>query len=185
MRLLTAWTSTGEVLARLASMGFIQDIHVAMARRARSRRALSFLEMAVVLAILGLLTVSAITSFGSSTLSNAGAEGVVRKLSLALVHARRATIATGDNHYVQLSPSAANATEFTLYRRTGGGDVQVDAIHIVPQGVTLSASHTALEFDFDGAALAAYTIDVAGDDRSWHLSVVPLTGSVSTTETTP
>lgn len=156
-----------------------------MARRAPVRRAMSFLELAVVVAIVGLLTATAITTLGSSTLSNGGAEGFARKLCLAMVHARRATISTGDNHYLQLTPSAANATSFALFRRTGGGDVQVDVSRSVPQDVTLSASHAVLEFDFDGAALAGYTIDVAGDQRSWNLSVVTLTGTVSVTETTP
>jgi hypothetical protein len=146
---------------------------------------MSFLEMVAVLAIVGLLTVAAITSYGSSTLSNGGAEGFVRKLALALVHARRATIATGDNHYIQLSPSAANATSFALYRRASGGDVQVDQARTVPQDVTLSASHATLEFDFDGAALAGYTLDVTGDNRSWNISVVTLTGSPAVSETTP
>jgi hypothetical protein len=156
-----------------------------MARRASARRAMSFLELAAVVAIVGLLTISAIATFGSPTLSNGGAEGFARKISLALVHARRATITTGDNHYLQLTPSAANATSCALFRRTGGGDVQVDATRSVPQGVTLSASHAALEFDFDGAALAGYSINVSGENRAWNIAVVTLTGSASVSETTP
>ncbi len=156
-----------------------------MARRTPVRRAMSFLELAIVVAIVGMLTATAITTFGSSTLSNGGAEGFARKLCLAMVHSRRATISTGDNHYLQLTPSAANATSYAMFRRTGGGDVQVDVTRPVPQNVTLSASHAILEFDFDGASLASYSIDVAGDQRSWNLSVVTLTGTVSVTETTP
>jgi type II secretory pathway pseudopilin PulG len=156
-----------------------------MTRRAHARRALSFLELAAVLAIVGLLALSAIATFGSPTLSNGGAEGFVRKLSLALVHARRATIATGDNHYLQLSPSAANATNFALFRRTSGGNVQVDQSRTAPQDVTLSSSHAVLEFDFDGAALAGYSLDVAGNGRSWNISVVTLTGAPAVSETTP
>lgn len=153
-----------------------------MARRVPARRAMSFLELAIVVSIVGLLTATAITTFGTSTLSNGGAEGFARKLAIALIHARRATISTGDNHFVQLSPSAANATSFALYRRTGGGDVQVDASRPVPNDVTLSGSHAVLEFDFDGAALAGYSLTIAGNDRSWTLSVVTLTGTVSVTE---
>jgi hypothetical protein len=146
---------------------------------------MSFLELAAVMAIVGVLTISAITTFGSSTLSNGGAEGFVRKLSLALVHARRATITTGDNHYIQLSPSPAQATSIALYRRTDAGDVQVDQPHNVPQGVSLSSSHAMLEFDFDGAALGGYSLDVAGDNRCWNITVVTLTGSPLVAETTP
>ncbi len=160
-----------------------KTLHIA--RRTPVRRAMSFLELAVVVAIVGMLTVAAVTSFGSSTLSNGGAEGFVRKLSLALIHARRATISTGENHYVQFSPAAANATSFVLYRRTAGGDIPVDVSRPVPPDITLSSSHAALEFDFDGASLASYSIDVTGDQRSWNLAVMTVTGSVSVTETTP
>jgi Tfp pilus assembly protein FimT len=143
---------------------------------------MSFLELAIVVSIVGLLTATAITTFGTSTLSNGGAEGFARKLALALIHARRATISTGDNHFVQLSPSAANATSFAIYRRTSGGNVQVDASRSVPNDVNLSGSHAILEFDFDGAALAGYSLTVAGDNRSWTVSVVTLTGMVSVAE---
>lgn len=146
---------------------------------------MSFLELSAVVAIVSLLGIAALTSFGSGTLSNGGAEGFARKLALALVHARRATIATGDNHYLQLSPSATNATSVTLYRRSDGGVVAVDAPRPVPQDVTLNASHAVLEFDFDGAALAGYSLAIAGDNRSWNISVVTLTGTPTVTETTP
>jgi type II secretory pathway pseudopilin PulG len=156
-----------------------------MARRRKMRRAMSFLELAVVVAIVGLLAVSAISTFGRSSLSNGSGEGFVRKISLALLHARRATISTGDNHYLQLSPSAANVTSYALYRRTSGGNVQVDVARTVPNDVTVSSSHAVLEFDFDGAALAGYSLNVTANDRSWNLSAVTLTGSVSVSETTP
>ncbi len=156
-----------------------------MARRTPVRRAMSFLELAVVVAIVGLLTVTAITTFGSSTLSNGGAEGFVRKISLALVHARRATISTGDNHFVQFSPAASNPTSFALFRRTSGSNIQVDLSRSVPLDVSITSSHSVLEFDFDGAALAGYSISVVGEQRTWNLEVVTLTGSVSVTETTP
>ena len=156
-----------------------------MARCAPVRRAMSFLELAAVVAIVGMLGITAITTLGSSTLSNGGAEGFARKLSLALIHARRASISTGNNHFVQLAPSAGNATSFTLYRRGSSGNVQVDKLHPVPQNVTVNSSHSVLEFDFDGAALAGYSINVIGTQRSWNLAVVTVTGSVSVTETTP
>lgn len=92
-----------------------------MARRESSRRAMSLLEMAAVVAMLALLTLAGISRFGYNTLGNGGAEGFTRQLALALAHARRATISTGDNHYLQLSPASGNVTSFVLTRRTGGG----------------------------------------------------------------
>ena len=158
---------------------------ITMARRDTSRRAMSLLELAAVGALLALLTVAGISRFGIGTLANGGAEGFARQLSLALSHARRGTISTGDNHYLQLSPASGNVTSFTLTRRTSGGDIEVGQTRTVPDDVTISSASKELEFDFDGTALAAYSIAVAGPDRSWTLTVVPLTGAVESTETTP
>jgi len=155
-----------------------------MARHAPSRRAMSLLELSIVVTMLGLLALAAITRFGHSTIENGGAEGFVRKLAFALVHARRSTISTGDNHYLQLATSGGTVTSYVLYRRTSGGDVPVDETRQVPQGVTVTSPSNTLEFDFEGSALAAYSITVAGPDRSWNVSVVILTGAVEVTETT-
>ena len=156
-----------------------------MARRDYSRRAISLLELISVVAILGLVTLATASYYGHASLGNGGAEGLTRKLALALTHARRSTIASGDNHYLQLSPSSANVTSYVLMRRTGSGDIQIDEPRSVPTNVTVSASATVLEFDFEGASLAAYTVTIAGPDRSWSISTVPLTGAIQVTETTP
>lgn len=156
-----------------------------MARRESSRRAMSLLEMAAVVAMLALLTLAGISRFGYNTLGNGGAEGFTRQLALALAHARRATISTGDNHYLQLSPASGNVTSFVLTRRTGGGDVEIDQTRSVPKDVIVTSTLRELEFDFDGTALAAYSISIAGPDRSWSATVVPLTGAIKTTETAP
>lgn len=155
------------------------------ARHEQSRRAFSLLELMGVVAIIGLIALAGIAKFGHTTLSNSSADGLARKLSLALVHARRATISTGDNHYVELSPSSGAITSFAIVRRASGGDVQIDQSHSVPQDVTLTSATRELEFDFDGSALAAYSVSVTAPNKSWDVSVVQLTGSIGVTETTP
>jgi hypothetical protein len=137
--------------------------------------------MLAVLVIVALLAAAGVTRFGSSTLENAGAEGFARKLALDLMQARRRTIATGDNHYVQLTLAGPNVASYTMIRRAAGGDVVVDQIRTVPAGAIVTASHTTLEFDFGGAALAAYTIAAAGPNRTWTVSTVMATGAVRTT----
>lgn len=156
-----------------------------MARRESSRRAMSLLELAVVGALLALLTLAGISRFGHNTLGNGGAEGFTRQLALALTHARRSTISTGDDHYLQLSPSTGNVTSFAIMRRVSGGDVQVDQFRPVPKDVIVTSALKQLEFDFDGSALAAYSISIAGPDRSWDVNVVPLTGAVDVIESSP
>ena len=158
------------------------DRNSCIARCDPSRRAMSLLELTAVIAIVGLLAVASITRYGYSALGNGGAEGFARKLSLALSHARRSTISTGDNHYLLLTTSGSNVTSFALFRRASGGDVQVDQTRSVPSDVTVTSGATTLEFDFDGSALAAYSISVAGPDRSWTVSAVAVTGAVQVTE---
>ena len=147
-------------------------------------RALSLLELIASIAMLGLLAVAATTFLGSSTTGNAGAEGFARKLAIALVHARRSTISTGDNHYLSFTSADGSIVSFSLMRRTSGGDVQVDDTRAVPEGVTITSAQSTLEFDFEGSALSAYSITVAGPDRTWVVSVVQLTGTTQVTETT-
>jgi len=156
-----------------------------MARRDTSRRAMTLLEITVVLAIVGLVAAASISRFGHPALGNGGAEGFARKLSFALTHARRSTIATGDNHYLQLTSSGGSIASYALFRRASGGDVQVDETRVVPQDVTVTSGATVLEFDFEGSALAGYVVTVAGPNRSWSVSVTILTGAVQVVETTP
>ena len=144
--------------------------------------AFSLLELISVIAMIGLLALAAGTYLGNSSLANSGAEGFTRKLALALNYARRATISTGDNHYLQLATSSGSVISYSLYRRDSGGDVQVDDTHSVPTDVVVTSAQTTLEYDFDGSALAAYLITVAGPDRSWVVTVVPLTGAVQVSE---
>jgi len=153
-----------------------------MACRVESRRAMSLLELTLVVALLGLLALGAISRYGEHALGDGGAEGFARKLALSLVQARRSTIATGDNHYLQLTISGGSVTSYSLVRRASGGDVQVDQTRTVPLNVTVTSAASVLEFDFEGSALGTYSITVAGPDRSWGVSVVMLTGATRVTE---
>lgn len=161
------------------------DISLRMARGELSRRAMSLLELTVVIAILGLLSVTAIARFGHPSLGTDNAEGCARKLALTLLHARRSAISTGDNHFLQLTTSGGDIESYALYRRADGGDVQVDQIRTVPPEVSVTSPATTLEFSFEGSALASYSVSINGHNRSWNVSVVQLTGAIRTLETTP
>jgi hypothetical protein len=137
--------------------------------------------MVAVIAIVAVLAAAGVTRFGSNTLENVGAEGFARKLALDLMQARRRTIATGDNHYLQTTHAGSNVASYTMYRRAAGGDVVVEETRTVPTGVTVSTSHATLEFDFGGSSLAGYTVTVTGPNRSWTVSTVMTTGAVRTT----
>jgi len=141
--------------------------------------------MITVISIIGLAALATATRFGHSTIGNTNAEGFARKLSLDLLQARRRTIATGDNHYLQLTTAGGNVTSYVLMRRTSSGNAAVDEMKIVPDDVTVSSSHFVLEFDFDGSALGAYSVNIAGPNRSWSLTTIAATGMVEVAEITP
>ncbi len=155
-----------------------------MARRVQSRRAMSLLELTLVVSLLGILSLAIVGRYGGDKLGNGGAEGYARKLALSLNYARRSTILTGDNHFLQLAGSGGNVTSYVLIRRASGGDTQVDQTRAIPADVTVTVTPVVsdLEFDFEGSALGAYSITVAGPDRSWSVTVVELTGAVLVAE---
>lgn len=144
------------------------------------RRAFNLIELVAVLAVLSLLALAAITTFGSRTIENLSADAFARRLALDLTQARRRTIATGDNHYLQLTPSAGSPTSYAVFRRVGAGSTQVEPARATPANVTFSASAATLEFDFDGASLAAYTATVVSPNRTWTISTTMATGAVQT-----
>ncbi|MBX3434112.1 MAG: prepilin-type N-terminal cleavage/methylation domain-containing protein [Pirellulales bacterium] len=161
------------------------DTNLTKARRPPSRRAFSLVELLAVLAIIGLVTAASFGRFGSRTVESVQAETYVRKLAVDLRHARRRTIATGDNHYLALTLASGKVASYVLTQRASGGDVAVDAPRATPAGIDVAASSSQLEFDFDGSALGAYSVDVSGPARSWSLSVAAATGAVQVSETPP
>lgn len=148
-----------------------------MARRANARRAMTLLELAVVVFIIGLVGVMAMTRYGGNAVADVGAQGFARRLALDCSQARRRAIGTGDNHLVRFSFSGGNATQYVLYRRIGGSTTVVDEVRSVPSSVTVTtAGTTDMEFIFTGEALASYTISVVGPDRTWTVTVPQVTG---------
>jgi hypothetical protein len=118
---------------------------------------MTLLELAVVVAIIGMLGVMA--------------------AALDASQARRRAISTGDNHLLRFSFSGSNATQYGLYRRTGGSTTLVDEVHPVPSSVTVTtAGTTDMEFIYTGEALASYTITIVGPDRTWTVTVPQVTG---------
>jgi Tfp pilus assembly protein FimT len=147
-----------------------------MARRAPARRAMSLLELAAVVFILGLLGVMAATRYGSSAVADVDAQGFAQRLSLDCSQARRRAIANGDNHLVRFTILGGNATQYALYRRQGASTNQVDSVHPVPDDVTVTTSATDVEFTFTGEALASYTVTIQAPDRTWTVTIPQATG---------
>jgi type II secretory pathway pseudopilin PulG len=148
-----------------------------MARRAAARRAMSLLELAAVVFIIGLLSMAAATRYGGAAISEVGARGFAQRLALDCLQARRRAISSGDNHFLRFTVGGGEATQYAVFRDQAGVDVQVDEIRFVPAGVIVTTGGTIdAAFNFTGEALAAYAITVAGPERTWTVTVPQSTG---------
>jgi prepilin-type N-terminal cleavage/methylation domain-containing protein len=157
-----------------------------IARKLNRRPGVTLLELVMVITVMGIVAAIGAVRFGNSVEANFGSQGEARQLSLAMLRARRIAITTGDNHYIQFdaaSPTAA--TQYSLMRRTGTGDVLVEGPHLLNDEVTVIPSAAAMDFNFEGEAAGAYQVDFNGNGRNWRLNVVPITGAVAVAEVTP
>lgn len=150
-------------------------------RTPKSRDGFNLLELVAVITIIGIVAAVGMARFGAGTLGNLGAQSDARRVAIDLLQARRRAISTGDNHFVQFTPSSGAAVSYAIVRRVGAGTSIVEATREIADDVTVTSSAAECEFSFDGTALAAYLITVAGPDRSWQVSVVPASGAVRVT----
>jgi hypothetical protein len=130
-----------------------------------------------VIFIIGLLGAVAALRFGAATVADVGAQGFSRRVALDCLQARRRAISRGNNHLLRFTVVGGNATQYALYERQGGSDVQVDETHAVPSDLTVTTGGaTDVEFTFTGEALASYTITVQAPDRTRTVTVYQVTG---------
>jgi prepilin-type N-terminal cleavage/methylation domain-containing protein len=147
-----------------------------MARRADARRAMTLLELTAVTVIVGLLAAMAALRFGTATLADVGAEGFAQQLALDCLQARRAAIATGDNHLVRFTIASGQATQYAVYRRSGVSTTQIDQVNAKPADLSVTTTATDLEFTFTGEALASYTVTITAPDRTISVTIPQVTG---------
>lgn len=153
-----------------------QPLEQPNARPARPRRAFSLIELALVVAVIGLLGSMAFMRFGHDALNTTNGEGFARRLMLDMAQARRRTIASGVDHYVQLNRTSGVVTSFSLHQ---SGGVQVEDVRAVPTGVTVTAGSDTWTFDFDGALTSAgtsSTITIDGTKFQWVITCYHATG---------
>ena len=150
------------------------------------RRAITLLELIAVLAIMAIFVTVAVSRIGPETIRDFGARADARRLAGDILQARRRSIATGENHYLAFAASGGRASGYTLYRRSSSqGNVAVDEAYVFPSDVVVTTSGSQLEFTFEGAALAAYQIELTGPGQTWRVDVLPATGTAVVTQTAP
>ncbi len=148
----------------------------------RSRCGYSLLELIGVLAIIGILSAATVATMAPETMQDLGAQTEARRIAADLQHARRRAVSTGDNHYLQLQSSGGSVVGYTLMQRASGGDVAVDAYRPTPANLSMTVAPSGPEFDFEGASLFGYTLELSGPNRNWRITVYAATGSVDVVE---
>jgi type II secretory pathway pseudopilin PulG len=144
-----------------------------------ARSAVSLLELLAVVALVGVFVAVAAGRFGQSAQGNFAARGDARRLALDLVQCQRRAIASGANHYLEFTTSSGAIVGYTLYQRTGpSSGTAVDAYQAFSTGLTVTSAQSQLEFTFDGSALTAYAVTLAGANQTRQVSVTAATGNV-------
>jgi len=73
-------------------------------------------------------------------------------------------------------------TGYEVCRNSGGTVTAVDELQQFGGDVAIKHSANEMEFNFEGEALAAYTVIIVGDGRYWYVTVAQATGAVRVVE---
>jgi hypothetical protein len=133
---------------------------------------------------MGIFASVAAMRFGRTLFAEVGAHATARKVSLALLTCQRAAIRTGDDHILRFSVSGGKAVSYSLLQDSGGGPQVIEGPIAISDDVTVTVSATDMRYTFEGSASGAYQVQIVGENRSWQVDVIPITGAVQVTDTT-
>src|SRR6478672_1500985 len=157
-----------------------------MKHRHARRRGMTLLELAAVATVMGIVAAVAIARLGPTIFGDVGSQTDARRVGLALLQAKRRAITAGNNHGVLFQNDASGKLTYSVVSIDSfGGTTVLDGPYSFSQNVTATVSQSPMTFTFDGQALAAYTVNLVGPDKSWRITVVPVSGSLSTVQTAP
>jgi len=141
----------------------------------KSKRGFTFVEVMVVVVILGIMAAVAIPRFSfNKKLSYTTAKEVVSNLR----DARSLAINTGVRHYLELFPSSP----YTEYKIFDDSDTQVGETKAIPDDVTCTASSNTFSFSYLGECNGGIsgTVTLAGEGETNYINVIGITGRTST-----
>ncbi len=157
-----------------------------MKNRKSHRRGMSLLELIAVVTLMGVFAAVAIARLGPTIFGDIGSQTDARRVGLALLQAKRRAITAGNNHGVLFQNDAGGKLTYSVVAIDSfGGTTVVDGPFSFSQNVTPSVSQSTMSFTFEGQASAPYTVDLVGPHKSWRISVVPISGALSTVQTAP
>ncbi len=157
-----------------------------MLHRKSHRRGMSLLELTAVVTLMGIFAVVAIARLGPTIFGDVGSQTDARRVGLALLQAKRRAITSGNNHGVVFQNDASGKLTYNVVSIDSfGATTVVDGPYSFSQNVTATPSQNTMTFTFEGQALAPYTVNLVGPHKSWRISVVPISGALSTVQTAP
>ncbi|MBI1313879.1 prepilin-type N-terminal cleavage/methylation domain-containing protein [bacterium] len=158
--------------------------------RSPQRRGVTLLELLVVVTLVGILSTAVVGRYGRAVFGDFGARTEAHQLWLDIQLARREAIRTGLPYTVLMTGSSAGSwTGYEIVAgssaeaRSGRGET-IGEPRIFPTEMTASGDSATVEFNFEGQADRAVTLQLRGPHRSWQVQVLPLIGSVIVTENT-
>jgi len=160
------------------SLVFQSDRH-----RHTTRRGLSLLELLVVLTLMSVFAAAVGQRFSRAIFGDSGARSNARMLSLCILTAQRQAIRTGDTHGIEFIGSPGNVTGWTTFQRLPDGTaVTIDQTLDLPDECDISVSKMEVVFDFEGNGMTLFSATFVGPNRTWALSVEPLTRMINSRE---
>ncbi len=154
-----------------------------MRRYDKQRRGVSLLELLVVVTLIGIFASTVAMRYGRSIFAEFGAQGTARELSLALLGCQRASINTGDDHFVEFEAAGGRISSYRIMRNVSGVPTLVDGPRTLSPDVAVTVSSNTMQYNFEGGALASYWINIVGQARTWRVDVIPITGTIRVTQT--
>ena len=141
------------------------------------------MELLVVLTLMGIFAAAVAMRYGRSIFAEFGAQGTARELSLALLSCQRASITTGDDHYVEFLSSGGRISSYRIMRLVSGVATLVDGPKTISTDVNVTVSSSTMQYNFEGGALGSYWVRIVGQTRAWRVDVIPITGAIRVTQT--
>lgn len=146
----------------------------------------TLLELIAVVTLLGLFSSAAFMRIGRDIFGDTGARSQARIVSLAMLQAQRAAIRTGDSHGLILNGSTSSVSSWTIVQQLQDSSTSiVDGPHAFPEELTVSANRSDMWFDFEGNGNQRFELTFFGPNRSYQLTVQPMTRMIRSEEVTP
>ncbi len=142
------------------------------------------MELLVVVTLMGTLSTVVVTRYGRDIFGDIGARSDAQKLWIDLQHARGIAIRNGTVVSVILEKgSNGRYSGYRIAEGTGSRQVDVAEPSQFGSDINVTATAASVQFNFEGHATSTSTFHLKGPNRSWTLTVVPLSGSVRISET--